>query len=245
MALIFKNKQHDKNLNNKNSAPPLAARTNKDMIEPEICLEKASLFAKTLSRLYLDAPDLPLLEQLAVTDLAAIWPFAHNAASLEAFGKLSSCLRKQSPGCLEADLRDEHMRLFTGLGMPKAPIWGSVYLDEENLLMGESTTALENYLRASGLVAQLEHREPLDHIGYILSALAVFLERVNPENPDWGEIRILLGEHLLPWSGRFLELQNQYANTPFYQSIGVLADRFLTSLAAICDAGKSTRKLYY
>lgn len=223
----------------------LAARINKAMMESEFCLEKAVLLAKTLSRLYLDAPDLPLLEQLDAIDLALIWPFPHNAVSLKAFDNLSSCLRKQSLDSLEADLQDEHMRLFTGAGMPKAPIWGSVYLDEENLLMGESTAALENYLRTSGLVALSEDRGPLDHLGYILSALAVFLERLNPENPDWSEISILLEEHLLPWSGRFLELQGQYAKTAFYQSIGILADGFLTSLVPICGAGKSMRKLYY
>lgn len=211
----------------------------------EICLEKASLFAKTLSRLYLDAPDLPLLEQLAAIDFALIWPFPHNAASQKAFAKLSFYLRNQNLNCLETDLRDEHMRLFTGLGMPKAPIWGSVYLDEENLLMGESTAALENYLHLSGLVALLEHNEPLDHIGYIFSAMAVFIERQNPENPDWSEVRTLLEEHLLPWSSRFLELQNQYAQTPSYQSVGALTDGFLKSLSAVCDANMVLRKLYY
>lgn len=215
------------------------------MTETEICLEKAGLLAKTFSRLYLDAPDAHLLEQLAEMELWRLWPFPHNAASLKAFENLSLCLRKQKRHSLEADLRHEHMRLFTGMGMPKAPIWGSVYLDEENLLLGESTAALENFLRASGLVSLLEHREPLDHMGYILSALAVFLERLDPENPDWSEIRILLGEHLLPWSWRFLKLQSQYAKTSFYRCLGILAGEFLSSLAAICGAKKDIRKLYY
>lgn len=52
-----------------------------------------------------------------------------------------------------------------------APPWGSVYLDEEGLMSGDSTLSWKTALQLAGVKTTITN-EPLDHIGLSLMALA-------------------------------------------------------------------------
>lgn len=210
--------------------------------------EKAAFFARLLAHLYQEPPDAPLLAELARLDLAAEWPLPHSAGSKLAFAALRKALAEKDFETLRQELRDEHMLLFIGLGMPLVPLWGSVFLNEENLLMGESTLKLEAFLADAGLGATLQGREPLDHLGLCLSALAVLLGRL-PCGPAEGEaadrLKEFLAQHLSPWVPRCLELLAERAQSPFYRAVGELTAALLGSLAEAYGARRVKQALYY
>ncbi len=212
--------------------------------------KKAAFFAQLLAFLYQSPPSLELLEELAQLNLSPEWPFTTDANSASAFDDIEKALSEQDLEDLRQTLRDEHMLLFIGAGMPLVPLWGSVYLDEENLLMGESTFALEDFLAQTGLrVLQLDGREPLDHLGLILSSIhALLLRLTSPaENKDQTEAQIkeLLQIHVNPWAWRCLELLAERAASPFYQGLGKLTAAMLDSLSSVCGAGQVERRIYH
>lgn len=211
---------------------------------------RAAFFARLLARLYRDPPEAALLAELAGLDLAEAWPFAPgDPGAGYGFAALGAALADPDRAKLSRELTAEHLRLFVGPGMPLVPLWGSVYLDEENLLLGESTLQLEAFLARAGLAPNLENREPLDHLGLLLWALGALLERqaagrAAPEDCA-GPLRELLQAHLSPWTPRCLELLAEKAESPFYHGLGELTAALLQGLAAACDAGQVEQLLYY
>ncbi|SFD13987.1 Tat proofreading chaperone DmsD [Pragia fontium] len=113
-------------------------------------------------------------------------------------------------------LSEEFQRLFIGPDSLPAPPWGSVYLDRESVIFGDSTLDLRRWQSTLGIEVQQQHREPEDHIGLLLM-LAAWLAENQPE-----QIGTLLGEHLLPWSHRFVALLEEKTEHPFYQGIARL-----------------------
>ncbi len=111
--------------------------------------------------------------------------------------------------------------LFIGPYALAAPPWGSVYLDRESVVFGESTVALRHWLRQEGIATGQQNGEPEDHIGLLLM-LAAWLAENNPRPLD-----ALLEQHLLPWSGRYLTLLAQGTDHPFYQGVARLAQTTL------------------
>ncbi|ELV7518781.1 molecular chaperone TorD family protein, partial [Photobacterium damselae] len=65
----------------------------------------------------------------------------------------------------------DHLSLFVGLGMPLAPPWGSIYLNEENLLLRESTYQWMNFLEQQHFQFNLTEQQPYDHIGLMISVI--------------------------------------------------------------------------
>lgn len=62
---------------------------------------------------------------------------------------------------------------FIGPHALPAPPWGSVYLDPEGLLQGDSTLALSEFLKRERLKINTSFPEPVDHIGLMLFQAAV------------------------------------------------------------------------
>ena len=99
-----------------------------------------------------------------------------------------------------------------------SPPWGSVWLDRENVLFGESTLALRQWMRDNGIHVEAAQNEPEDHVGSLL-LMAAWLA----ESGRHSECEQLLAWHLFPWSSRFLEVFIENAGHPFYQALGELA----------------------
>ena len=55
--------------------------------------------------------------------------------------------------------------LFEGQGEMVAPPWGSVYLDKDNLLMGDSTVAYRHFLATNGIAFVSDVCQPEDQFG--------------------------------------------------------------------------------
>ncbi|KEI70554.1 hypothetical protein GV64_07220 [Endozoicomonas elysicola] len=129
--------------------------------------------------------------------------------------------------------------LFEGQGAMAAPPWGSVYLDRENLLLGETAQAYRKFLISHQVELDTDLNEPEDQFGLMILAMAYFMET---ENDD--AVVELLGTHLLPWSGRYLELLAEADESGFYRALAVVADEFLKEVSEAYEVTAETRQLY-
>lgn len=136
-------------------------------------------------------------------------------------------------------LADAWQRLFIGPWALPAPPWGSVWLDKESVLFGDSTLALREWMRANGIGLSEQRAEPEDHFGTLLLLAAWLCESGQDE-----AFNQLLAWHLLPWSGRFLSVFIAGAGNPFYQALGQLAQETLTRWQARLSCAVADKPLY-
>ncbi|MFB2862571.1 Tat proofreading chaperone DmsD [Aeromonas sp. MdU4] len=199
--------------------------------------EKIALTGRVLGVLLYAQPESkecqPLLASLADPQWLAEWPYegGEQAAALIAEG-----LSGGFPDMLE----DAYQCLFVGPYALAAPPWGSVYLDKECVLFGDSTLRLRQWLRVNGIDAFREQNEPEDHIGILLMMAAWLAEDRQAE-----VLSELIAQHLLPWVPRYLELLQQHAEHPFYQGVALLAQITLAGWAADSPAPVPTLELYF
>ena len=169
--------------------------------------------ARVLGALFYFAPDseqaAPLVTALTEGDWQQDWPLPP-----EQLAPVADALRQQA----EEPLPAAWQRLFIGPWALPAPPWGSVWLDRESVLFGDSTLALRQWMRDNGIAFEMAQNEPEDHFGTLL-LLAAWLA----ENGRNAERDQLLAWHLLPWSTRFLAVFVENAGHPFYQALGQLA----------------------
>lgn len=117
-----------------------------------------------------------------------------------------------------ADLDRDYHRLFVGPGKLAAPPWGSVYLDSESVLFGDSCVALQRWMRARGIeLHEGESREPVDHIGRML----VLLSWLCDNQPD--QVIPFMEEHLMTWAPRYFAQLEPAAAGTLYEPLGHLA----------------------
>ncbi|WP_413110783.1 molecular chaperone TorD family protein [Thaumasiovibrio sp. DFM-14] len=117
-----------------------------------------------------------------------------------------------------------HSRLFEGQGEMVAPPWGSVYLNKDNIVMGDSTAAYYCFLDRMGIDFQI-HNQPLDQFGLMLFVLAHLME----EGDTAGTVEHL-SIHLLPWCQRYLALLGQNEESPFYATLAQLTSLFIAQI---------------
>lgn len=116
-------------------------------------------------------------------------------------------------------LAEEYQALFIGPNHLEAPPWGSVYLDPEEVIFGETTLALENFLRQHQIAFQ--QNEAVDHIGLMLW-LASFLSEENPSL-----LKEFLEQHLFTWVWQYLERLKSQKVSVFYAQLAVLCEIML------------------
>ncbi len=194
-----------------------------------------ALTGRTLGSLLYHPPlsqhNVALLEALAKSDWAADWPVSISESTVGLIRQgLDSTWRQQ--------LAMAYQQLFIGPDALPAPPWGSVYLDRESVLFGESTLALRQWLHQQGIAALSPPTEPEDHIGLLLM-LAAWLAENNTE-----ALAVLLEQHLLPWAGRYLTLLEAGAGHPFYQGVAQLAQATLADWRQRCRAEPCSSRLY-
>ncbi|WP_412497512.1 molecular chaperone TorD family protein [Vibrio furnissii] len=143
-------------------------------------------------------------------------PFAALKTVMDAFGYSEVDL-----------LQAEHDRLFAGLGDMPAPPWGSVYLDKEAVLFGESTVMYRQFLRECGVALSSQQNEPEDQIGLMLMVAAMLLE-----NDQHAQFKALLGEHLMPWFGYYMAEFKRAVGSPAY---ALLAEQTQELLHSVCE----------
>lgn len=139
------------------------------------------------------------------------WPYGKE----NELDEISSLLRK---GLEDKKLLDEeYKKLFVGPHKLSAPPWGSVYLDKESVIFGESTIELRIWLQSIGIEPVLEQKEPEDHIGLMLMLTSYIAEKQADKLQEYFE------KHLYTWCYRYLEVFNSATNNPFYKGLYKLA----------------------
>ncbi|KMW71931.1 nitrate reductase [Photorhabdus luminescens subsp. luminescens] len=151
-------------------------------------------------------------------DIDKLFPWSNNR-NIENLTKKLATFSAES-------LQYDYSILFEGQGVMPAPPWGSVYLDRENSLSGESTLAYREFLAKQNIVMSSEQREPEDQFGLMLLALVYILEQGHKP-----AARILLEQHLLPWAYRYLELvQTTKLENDFYSILATITIDYLKTL---------------
>ncbi|HDR2753224.1 Tat proofreading chaperone DmsD [Enterobacter sp. RHBSTW-00175] len=175
--------------------------------------ESFAFSARVLGALFGYAPDseqaAPLVSALTTSDWYQDWPYAHQSL-------VSIAQTFKTPA--DEPLSEAWQRLFIGPYALPAPPWGSVWLDRESVLFGESTLALRQWMRENAIAFDMQQNEPEDHIGTLLMLAAWLAENGRDTQCDQ-----LLAWHLLPWSHRFLSVFIDNAGHPFYVALGKLA----------------------
>ena len=175
----------------------------------------------------------PLVALLKSSDWAPLWPCATGDAKAQATEMLSQT------ESAEESIDDAYQRLFIGPYALPAPPWGSVYLDKESVVFGDSTLALRQWMRENHIGPQLTQAEPEDHIGLMLMMCAWLAEN----SPSL--LNSFLTVHLLPWAGRYLELLRQKADHPFYVGVAILAESTLAGWQQALAIETPVAKLYF
>ncbi|WP_298439227.1 molecular chaperone TorD family protein [uncultured Ferrimonas sp.] len=181
--------------------------------------------------LYFEPSDC-LLDQFRATGIEHSWPQTGRAEPRQAgLNKLTSALQLDNDSLL-SEIKRDHMALFVGPSEIKAIPWGSPYLHEKRLLCGPSTIALAEFYQHHGILVETQTNEPVDHIGLVLSAISALLadEAKQQNGHALAALNVLLAEHLLPWSGRFLAIMQAQAQSDYYQGIALLTDSVLGDL---------------
>lgn len=187
--------------------------------------------ARVLGALFYRAPDdtsvRPFVELIARGDLASLWPVG-EPGTLQAIGDtMRNALL--SPAEQQA-LKREHQRLFVGPDELPAPPWGSVYLEEEGTLFGETTEALQDFLAAEGVALDSGQNEPEDHVGLLFWAAALLAEEGRQ-----AALRTLLADHLLTWSEAYLQALDEATANGFYRGLVALSRLTLAEARRLLD----------
>ncbi|HBO24346.1 MAG TPA: Tat proofreading chaperone DmsD [Providencia sp.] len=120
-------------------------------------------------------------------------------------------------------LDEAYQRLFIGPYALPSPPWGSVWLDNEKVLFGDSTVQLRDWMQQNKIDIHLAQNEPEDHIGLLFMMVAWVAENCPSKLPE------LLADHILPWSFLYLDKLQQNADFLFYTGLAKLANYSLIS----------------
>ncbi|AHK20022.1 twin-argninine leader-binding protein DmsD [Yersinia similis] len=203
--------------------------TYQDIVYQDIVYQKIVLTGRVLGALFYCEPDSAecrdIVVQLRNGTWAAEWPYGSedelmSIAALLAADQSTDHQSAATP--LAETLEEAWQRLFIGPYALPAPPWGSVYLDKDIVLFGDSTLKLRNWMLQRHVEVTLKQQEPEDHFG-LLMMMAAWLAEHQPV-----DLPVLLADHLLPWSYRYLALLQSDAGHPFYQGLATLASLTLT-----------------
>lgn len=128
------------------------------------------------------------------------------------------------------EITTDHSRLFVGPYSLLAPPYGSVYLDGERKLMGDSTLDAERRYRESGVQLAEGFRDAPDHIvaelefmHYLVCKECAAIETSDQESVmDWlARQHGFLEVHLGVWGPEFVEEVQKAAETDFYRMLAI------------------------
>ena len=130
----------------------------------------------------------------------------------------------------------DYTRLFLGPNHIAAKPYGSIWLEGQNTVMGDSTMAVQKLYEQGGFDMNEDFREVPDHIAVELEFLYLLIYREN-EAARKGEPEALramaalrkhfLEEHLGRWIGPFTSAVIAGAQCGFYRRLAELSDRFV------------------
>jgi putative dimethyl sulfoxide reductase chaperone len=154
------------------------------------------------------------------------------------------------------ELKVEYARLFAGPYTLLAPPYGSVYLEPERRIMGNSTMDVVNRYRQSGLVVAEDFKDAPDHIAAELEFMhfMIFKEMEANNQGDINSLitwllnrRSFLDDHLGAWVSEFAGKVVENAKTTFYQNLArtteaIISDDYHTISSALNSWASNSEK---
>jgi TorA maturation chaperone TorD len=136
----------------------------------------------------------------------------------------------------EEDLQVEYAKLFVGPFELKAPPYGSVYLDEERRVMGDSTMQVINIYKKEGLSMSADFEELPDHIAVELEFMSylIYKEIGALEASDMTAAaaavesqEVFMNKFLRSWVDIFAGKIAEGAETGFYKALAGCLSSFI------------------
>ncbi|GBU12846.1 twin-arginine leader-binding protein for DmsA and TorA [Enterobacterales bacterium] len=199
--------------------------------------ESIAATGKILGSLLYFSPDSeqaqPLFHWLQNHPWPQEWPYGET----DRLQQIAACIT-DSAASNESN-EEAFQRLFVGPYALPAPPWGSVYLDRESVLFGDSTLNLREWMRSHGIEPRKVQDEPEDQIGLMLMMSAWLAENCPALLDEF------LSTHLFPWSFRYLTLLEEGAGHPVYLGIARLARITLEGWQKQCGLKVAEHELYH
>ncbi|ARD22513.1 TorD/DmsD family molecular chaperone [Shewanella japonica] len=200
-------------------------------------VKSIALMFNILAEIFYRNPDEEFKNTLSELDISI---FITNKTNLQDLALLKIDEIKQLASQLPLlALKQDFNALFVRPKGKLAYPWGSVYLNKQNRLFDHTTLAFMDFCKLQDLNFNLEHNEPTDHFSLMLVALVHCLEldSVSGLASSQGEegtsrTEVLLSQHLLPWSERFLTLVIDNDNSGLYSAAAQLSKLLLADLTA-------------
>ena len=191
--------------------------------------QELQAIARVLHNVFLSYPDEEMINTFVENQLDETWPELTGSETNQQGKKLLNSFFSQWQLEQLTELKLDYGQLFFGPGEPTAMPWGSVYLGEQQLLNDRTTLELMAFYKQHEISFKLDYHQPLDHIGLFYGVIEqllgmLLLESENQQAKD--TLVVLLQRHMLPWSGRCLQLAKTHATTDFYKGIALLAEDF-------------------
>ncbi|WP_089137807.1 molecular chaperone TorD family protein [Vibrio rumoiensis] len=137
-----------------------------------------------------------------------------------------------------------HDEFFSGIADIPVPPWGSVYLDRECVLFGESTSEYKQFLVKQGFEFETHNNDPLDHIGLMLMTLGELLENQTNDQAS-AALEELLTTHMLPWTTHYLTQIESMITEPAYAQAIALTQTLLNKLQTTLNLQAKPRQIYF
>lgn len=141
--------------------------------------------------------------------------------------RLTECISPEELNMQESQV--EYARLFIGPQHLEAPPYGSVYLDELGLVMGESTRDVIEYYLKAGLDPSDENKEPPDHISTELEFMYFLLYNAAAKD-DMTMSKLgdsFVTNHLSRWIPSFADKIIAATDHRLYSELGLLLKKFI------------------
>ncbi|MBG5919811.1 Tat proofreading chaperone DmsD [Providencia stuartii] len=201
----------------------------------EQSLNHISLTARVLGAAFYYAPgDIQeIISLLSTLQWTEEWPYGSHEQKQAIADKLAIIATDNE------SLDEAYQRLFIGPYALPAPPWGSVWLDRENVIFGDSTLQLRDWMHAHSIDIHLSQNEPEDHFGLLLMMVAWVAEN----NPS--QLNELLAQHILSWGFHYLNKMEQEANFPFYTGLAELAHLTLASWQQSLHVDVEKKMIFY
>lgn len=193
-----------------------------------------AVLPRILGALFYYSPEKPEVRALfpCLATLTDLWQWRDRAQIAQL------CASWRQPD--EESLIWQFSVLFEGQGEMTVPPWGSVYLEKDNLLMGETTADYRTFLQSQGMVFDSRQSEPEDQFGLMLLACSALLATDNAV-----AAYRLLEEYLLPWGYRYLELLQRNTVSPFYAQLAAVSMCWLQEVQQQQRLQPVTRRLFF
>lgn len=200
--------------------PPIAEH---HMSDTQSLLPGLSDTYRLLSACYYEPEEAFLEEDVFGQMERALAAWSPDQAPIAA--ELERGFREAGPEALLLD----YTRLFLGPFVIHAKPYGSVYLEADNVIMGDSTMAVLERYGEGGFKLSDTFREVPDHIAVELEFLYLLHTRLGGEDgadPALADLKHrFLSEHLGAWVTPFTKAMEAAAETGFYRRLAWLTRR--------------------